>query len=161
MPKTSAGILLYRFREKKLEVFLVHPGGPFWTKKDLGAWSIPKGQFEADEDPLQAARREFQEETGQTVTGEFRELSPVIQSGGKIVQAWAAEGNCDEKNIHSNTFSIEWPPGSGKLKEFPEIDRAGWFDILTAREKILKGQLQLVEELVSILNSDSNYHFVT
>lgn len=152
MPKASAGILLYRFIEKTVEVFLVHPGGPFWAKKDVGVWSIPKGEFQTSEDPREAARREFQEETGQMIDGDFLALSPVKQSGGKIVYAWAVEGDCDEKNIQSNMFSLEWPPRSGKMQEFPEIDRADWFDLQTAQEKILKGQLGLIEEFKTIIN---------
>jgi len=147
MPKTSAGILLYRFRENQLEVFLVHPGGPFWARKDAGAWSIPKGEFQPGEDPLDAARREFREETGQEIEGQYLPLTPLKQSGSKIIYAWAVEGNCDEQNIHSNTFLLEWPPGSGKGQDFPEIDRAGWFKIESAQQKILKGQLGLLEEL--------------
>ena len=145
--KKSAGLLVYRVRNGDLEVFLVHPGGPFWAKKDEGAWSIPKGEIAEDEDPLKAAKRELLEETGFQIDGNFIALSPVKQAGGKWVYAWAVEGNCDAESIHSNTFSIEWPPRSGKRKEFPEVDRAAWFTIDQAKQKILKGQLSLLEEL--------------
>jgi predicted NUDIX family NTP pyrophosphohydrolase len=134
-----------------LELLLVHPGGPFWARKDVGAWSIPKGEYSDDEDPLQAARREFLEETGFEAEGEMIELTAVKQMGGKIVQAWAFEGNCDAGAVKSNLFSIEWPPKSGKTREFPEIDRADWFTVDVAKEKILKGQLSLIDELVEIL----------
>ena len=151
MAKTSAGLLMHRLRDLKLEVFLVHPGGPFWAKKDLGAWSIPKGEFEPGEDPLAAAMREFQEETGCVATGRFTPLTPVKQASGKIVTAWAVEGDCDPATIKSNTFSIEWPPHSGRQQEFPEVDRAAWFAIEEAKEKILKGQLPLIDELERLL----------
>lgn len=148
MPKTSAGLLPYRNSGPQLEVFLVHPGGPFWAKKDEGAWSIPKGESTSGEDPLTTARREFQEETGFTASGPFTPLTPVKQSGGKIVHAWLVEAtHLDASAIHSNTFSLEWPPRSGKTREFPEVDRAAWFDLPTAQRKILKGQLPLLEEL--------------
>jgi len=147
MPKKSAGLLLYREKRGSLEVFLVHPGGPFWAKKDEGAWSIPKGEFDADEDPLDAARREFQEETGLAVAGEYLPLTPIRQTGGKTVYAWAVRADVDAAMAKSNAFSIEWPPGSGKTQEFPEIDRADWFDIEVARRKILKSQLPLLEQI--------------
>jgi predicted NUDIX family NTP pyrophosphohydrolase len=136
-----------------LEVFLVHPGGPFWAKKDEGAWSIPKGEITEEEDPLEAAKREFLEETGFQVDGNFIALARVKQAGGKQVHAWAVEGDCDAESIRSNTFSMEWPPRSGKRREFPEIDRAGWFSLDQAKQKILKGQLSLLEELPSKLRS--------
>lgn len=145
--KNSAGILLYRRRDSTLEVFLVHPGGPFWRKKDAGAWSIPKGELDGQEDPLNAANREFKEETGVALEGDFVELTPVKQPGGKVVHAWAIEGDCDAASIRSNTFSLEWPPRSGKRQEFPEVDRAQWFPLAQAKEKILKGQLALLNEL--------------
>jgi predicted NUDIX family NTP pyrophosphohydrolase len=145
--KRTAGILMHRSCAATLEVLLVHPGGPFWAKKDLGTWSIPKGIIEPDEDPLQAAKREFQEETGFTVEGNFIELTPLKQPGGKLVHAWAVEGDCQPESIKSNTFSLEWPPRSGKRQEFPEVDRAGWFPVAVAKEKISKGQLGLIEEL--------------
>ena len=122
-PKTSAGILLYR-RQPELQVFLVHPGGPFWAKKDLGAWSLPKGELDEGEDPLAAAIREFTEETGFPVDGDFRALSPLRQKNGKIIHAWAVEGDCDPAELRSSPFSMEWPPKSGKQQEFPEVDRA-------------------------------------
>ena len=151
MAKQSAGIILYRHRDSALEIFLVHPGGPFWKNKDSGAWSIPKGEFDEREDPLQAARREFHEETGCSVDGSFIALRPVRQAGGKIVYAWAVEGDCEAESIRSNSFTVEWPPRSGQRKEFLEVDRAGWFSLELAREKILKGQLMLLDELQRIL----------
>ena len=146
--KESAGLLMYRLRDSTLEVFLVHPGGPYWAKKDLGAWSMPKGEFAEEEDRLDAAKREFQEETGFLPKGNFIALTPIKQPGGKLVHAWAFKGDCDAKAIVSNTFSIEWPPRSGKHQEFPEVDRAGWFTIEAAKEKILKGQASFLEELI-------------
>lgn len=151
MPKTSAGLLLYRRGPGGLEVFLVHPGGPFWAKKDAGAWSIPKGEYEAVEEPLAAAQREFFEETGLTVAGDFHPLAPIKQPGGKTVLAWALEADCDAEAIKSNTFSMEWPPKSGRFREFPEVDRAAWFPIREARERILKGQAALLDQLESLL----------
>ncbi len=152
MPKQSAGILLYRIASGRIDVFLVHPGGPFWAKKDDGAWSIPKGEFADGEEPLEAAKREFQEETGSSVEGTFIPLNPVKQPSGKTVYAWAVEGDIDAETVHSNTFSMEWPKGSAKTKSFPEIDRADWFDLDTAKVKILKGQLGLLEQLASNLS---------
>jgi predicted NUDIX family NTP pyrophosphohydrolase len=154
MPKRSAGLLMYRCREEGVEVLLVHPGGPFWAKKDLGAWSIPKGQYTPEEDPLAAARREFEEETGFPSEGKFLELQEVVQKGGKHVKAWGFEGDCDPEALKSNTFTMEWPPKSGKQEEFPEIDRAGWFTLMEAKQKILHSQLPLLEELEDILSSD-------
>jgi predicted NUDIX family NTP pyrophosphohydrolase len=151
MAKQSAGIILYRHRDSALEIFLVHPGGPFWKNKDSGAWSIPKGEFDEREDPLQAARREFHEETGCSVDGSFIALRPVRQAGGKMVHAWAVEGDCEAESIRSNSFTIEWPPRSGQRKDFLEVDRAGWFSLELGREKILKGQLMLLDELQRIL----------
>jgi predicted NUDIX family NTP pyrophosphohydrolase len=148
MPKkAAAGILLYRFRDHTVEVFLVHPGGPFWVKKDAGSWSIPKGEIGDNEDPFEAARREFKEETGFTVDGDFMALTPVKQAGGKIVRAWAVEGDCNADSIESNTFSMEWPPRSGNRKEFPEVDRAAWLTLEVAKGKIFKAQIALLEEL--------------
>ncbi len=147
MTKTSAGILMYRRTGEGLEVFLVHPGGPFWAKKDLGAWSIPKGEFSGGEDPLEAAKREFREETGLDADGEFIALEPIKQPGGKWVHAWALEGDCDPHKIESNTFAMEWPPRSGRKKEFPEIDRARWFTLVEAEKRINKGQVALLEQL--------------
>ena len=146
--KKSAGLLLYRGRNSTLEVFLVHPGGPFWAKKDEGAWSIPKGEIAEDEDPLPAAKREFYEETGVQIDGQFIALTPVKQAGGKTVYAWAVEADCDAGAIKSNTFSMEWPPRSGKKQEFPEADRASWFSLDEAKKKILKGQLNFMDELL-------------
>jgi len=147
MPKISAGLLLYRKTGGALEVFLVHPGGPFWARKDEGAWSVPKGEFDKGEDALDAAQREFQEETGMAAKGEFHPLKSLRQSGGKMVYAWAVQFDLDAAAVRSNTFSMEWPPRSGKTQEFPEIDRAGWFRIDEARRKILKSQLDLLEQL--------------
>jgi len=147
MAKKSAGILMYRFLEEKLEIFLVHPGGPIWKNKDQGAWSIPKGEFE-DEDPLQAGKREFFEETGKSVEGEFKALTPVTQKNGKRVYAWATEGNADLARIKSNEFEMEWPPKSGKLQEFPEVDRAEWFGLEEALLKINSGQAEFIREAV-------------
>jgi len=148
--KTSAGLLLF-CRCPEVEVFLVHPGGPFWRKKDAGAWSIPKGEFAAGEEPLQAAQREFTEETGFTISGEFRSLDPLKQPGGKIVYAWAIEADCDPAQVRSNSFSLEWPPKSGKMQQYPEVDRAAWFNISEAREKILSGQVGFIEQLTEDL----------
>jgi len=151
MAKKSAGLLLYRWRRGVPEVLLVHPGGPSWAKKDEGSWSIPKGEYEPGEDPLEVAKREFQEETGYQATGEFIPLTPRKQPSGKVITAWAFEGDCDASAVKSNTFSMEWPPRSGKQKEFPEIDRAGWFTIQMGKGKILKGQAGFSEELEQIL----------
>ena len=148
MPKQSAGILLYRKIDNLLQVFLVHPGGPFYVKKDEGSWSIPKGEFLDDEDPLQAAKREFEEETGLPINGNFIKLQPITQKNGKKVHAWAVEGDIDPETIVSNTFEIEWPPKSGKQKAFPEIDRAAWFDVETAKLKIIAAQVGLLDELL-------------
>jgi predicted NUDIX family NTP pyrophosphohydrolase len=147
MAKISAGILLFRRRPPDLEVMLVHPGGPFWAKKDLGAWSIPKGLADEGEDLLAAAKREFLEETAATVEGEFLGLGAHKQPGGKTVVAWAHEGDFDPALLKSNTFAIEWPPRSGKTAEFPEVDRAAWFSIDEALEKINKGQKPIIAAL--------------
>lgn len=146
MPKKSAGLLLFRRRER-LEVLLVHPGGPLWAKKDEGAWSIPKGEIDPGEDPLAAARREFEEELGSSVTGDFVALDPVRQASGKLVYAWAVEADFDPATFVSGTFSMEWPPRSGRQQEFPEVDRAEWFTIDEAKRKINKAQVQLVNQL--------------
>jgi predicted NUDIX family NTP pyrophosphohydrolase len=151
MARQSAGLLMYRRRQGTVEVLLAHPGGPFWAKKDLGAWSIPKGEFEPDEDSRAAAKREFEEETGFSVTGEFIPLAPIKQPGGKIVHIWAVEGDCDAAAIKSNTFMIEWPPRSGRQQAFPEIDRAEWFSLDDAKEKVTKGQRGFIEELDGLL----------
>jgi predicted NUDIX family NTP pyrophosphohydrolase len=148
--KHSAGLLLYR-RRGELEVFLVHPGGPFWAKKDAGAWSLPKGEIAEGEDPLDTAKREFTEETGFPIDGEFRQLTPVKQAGGKVVQAWAIEADCDAAQIRSNLFSLEWPPKSGKTQEFPEVDRAAWFNIPEARQRINPAQSGFLDQLTSLL----------
>lgn len=147
MTKKSSGVLLYRENSGQLEVLLVHPGGPFWMNKDEGAWSIPKGEFDDDENPLDAARREFAEETGSTAPAEGIPLGPLRQSGGKLVYAFAMRGDFDPSNLKSNTFSMEWPPKSGKQQIFPEIDRAGWFPLDIASRKILKGQAGFLTEL--------------
>lgn len=151
MAKKSAGILLYRLVEDQPEIFLVHLGGPFWRNKDEGAWTIPKGEFEADEEALAAAKREFWEETGQSIDGNFIELIPVKQKGGKMVYAWAIEGNIDATQIKSNIFTIEWPPRSGRMADFPEIDRADWFDMEMAEKKINQGQLGLLKQLAELI----------
>jgi predicted NUDIX family NTP pyrophosphohydrolase len=145
--KDSAGILLYRIRPGKLEVFLVHPGGPFWARKDAGAWSVPKGEFEDGTDPLETAKREFFEETGSPIDGSFAALMPQKQRSGKMVHAWAVQGNIDPSSVRSNSFSMEWPPRSGKQQEFPEVDKGEWFTIPAAREKLLAGQRGFLDEL--------------
>jgi predicted NUDIX family NTP pyrophosphohydrolase len=154
MPKQSAGLLIYRERDESLEIFLVHPGGPFWQNKDLGAWSIPKGEFEPTEDPLAAANRELLEETGLKVEGPFAALTPIKQRGGKIVHAWAVAADFEVGEVVSNTFSMEWPPRSGKMREFPEVDRAEWFDFKEALEKIIEAQRQFLSELKTRLSID-------
>jgi predicted NUDIX family NTP pyrophosphohydrolase len=151
MSEISAGILMFRRRNGVLQVFLVHPGGPFWSRKDEGAWSIPKGLLNPGEDPLEAAQREFREETGFTAQGHFMKLTPVRMKSGKLIQAWAAEGDCDASAIRSNTFSMEWPPNSGRQLEFPEVDRGGWFEIGEAEKKINQGQTHLIRELCKLL----------
>jgi predicted NUDIX family NTP pyrophosphohydrolase len=153
MPRRSAGILLYRRRQGAIEVLLAHPGGPFWARKDDGAWSIPKGEYGAGEDPLAAARREFREETGAQPEGEAVALGAFRQSSAKTVDAWAIEGDFDPATLKSNTFSIEWPPRSGKTREVPEVDRAAWFTPEEARRKLLKGQLPILEALLRHLGS--------
>jgi len=148
MPKRSAGILLYRKINNHFEFFLVHPGGPFFKNKDLGVWSIPKGEYLDDEEPLNAAKREFFEETGQPMDGDFVPLEPVTLKSGKIVQAWALEGDIDAATVTSNLFEMEWPPRSGKKQSFPEIDRGGWFDADEARLKISAGQAGLIDSFL-------------
>jgi predicted NUDIX family NTP pyrophosphohydrolase len=141
MPRRSAGLLLYRRRNGCLEVLLVHPGGPFWARKDDGAWSIPKGEHGPGEDPLAAARREFAEETGAAApAGEALALGAFRQPSGKIVEAWAVEGDFDPARLNSNSFTMEWPPRSGKMREVPEVDRAGWFIPEEGMRKLIKGQ---------------------
>jgi predicted NUDIX family NTP pyrophosphohydrolase len=149
--KHSAGILLFRRGADGLQVFLVHPGGPFWAHKDDGAWSIPKGECAPAEDLLQAAQREFQEETGTSVAGTFLPLPAVRQSGGKTVTAWALEGELDPAHLRSNTFALQWPPGSGLQQTFPEVDRGGWFGLDEARRKLLSGQHPLLDALLGLV----------
>lgn len=151
--KTSAGLLLYRQRDDAaLEVLLVHPGGPLWSHKDDGVWSIPKGEVEGDEDRLAAARREFAEETGFSPQGEFFDLGEIRQPSGKTVHVWAGAGDWDPRLLKSNTFEIEWPPKSGRMKPFPEVDRADWFDIATARRKLSRGQVDFIDRLITVLD---------
>jgi predicted NUDIX family NTP pyrophosphohydrolase len=151
--KRSAGILLYRLAGGGPEVLLVHPGGPFWARKDAGVWSIPKGEHEDGDDPLACALREFEEETGSTLPpGELIELDDVKQKGGKVVRAWAAEGNLDADAVRSNTFRMEWPPRSGRTAEFPEVDRAGWFDVDEARVKLSPAQAEFLDRLLERLS---------
>lgn len=152
MSRISAGILMYRHHKGALQVLLVHPGGPFFQNKDEGAWSIPKGEVEPGEDLLECAKREFAEELDVTVSGPFIPLTPVKQQGGKVVHAWACAGNCDPKSFVSNSFSMEWPPRSGQQKEFPEIDRADFFDVAGARKKSNAAQVALIDELEEILS---------
>lgn len=149
--RQSAGILLYRVKEGNLEVFLVHPGGPLWAKKDEGAWSIPKGEFAEDEAPAAAARREFEEETGTAFNGSLTPLKSLQLKSGKWVHAWAGQGDIDAATITSNTFLLEWPPRSGRRQEFPEVDRAGWFSVEAARAKINPAQAALLDQLVALL----------
>jgi predicted NUDIX family NTP pyrophosphohydrolase len=145
--RSSAGLLLFRVVEGVLQVLLVHPGGPFWARKDLGAWSMPKGEIDPGEAPLDAARREFTEETGGTADGHFVPLGVRPQSSGKVVHAWAVEGDFDPARLTSAAFSMEWPPRSGRHQSFPEVDRAEWFDLPTARLKIIKGQAAFLDDL--------------
>jgi predicted NUDIX family NTP pyrophosphohydrolase len=152
MAKQSAGILLYRFHNNLTEVLLVHPGGPFWARKDLGAWSIPKGEFEDGEDSLDAAKRELEEETGIKAEGNFIDLTPVKQKSGKLVYAWFLQKDIDPAAIKSNSFEMEWPPKSGKKKLFPEIDKAAWYTVDEARKKIVEGQIPLINELEAKLD---------
>lgn len=151
MARISAGVLLYRRRGGVVEVFLVHPGGPFWARKDRAAWSIPKGEIDPGEDLLAAARREVLEETGLVVEGEPKPLAPLRQPGGKVVHAFALHGDADPAAVRSNNFEMEWPPRSGKLQAFPEVDRAAWLALDLAREKIHKGQVGLLDQLEAML----------
>lgn len=151
MSKISAGVIMYRFRDGKLQVLLVHPGGPFWKNKDDGAWTIPKGEAASSEELLATALREFTEETGLVPRPPYTPLSPVRQRAGKLVHAWAFEGDCDPSAIRSNTFELEWPPHSGKLVEFPEVDRAEFFDLAAARIKINPSQAKLLDELERLI----------
>jgi predicted NUDIX family NTP pyrophosphohydrolase len=154
MPKLSAGLLVYRWVGGEPEVLLVHPGGPYWARKDDGAWSLPKGEYEPDEDPLEVAIREFREELGidppdasPTFLGELR------QPSGKRVGAWAMPGDLDVGTVRSNTFTMEWPRGSGRIGEFPEVDRAGWFGLQAARRKLLQGQVGFIDRLAELVES--------
>jgi predicted NUDIX family NTP pyrophosphohydrolase len=151
MPKTSAGLLLFRRTDGELEVLLVHPGGPYWRNKDDGAWSVPKGEYEPGEDPPEVARREFEEELGVAPPdGAGEPLGEIRQSGGKIVTAWAHEGDLDVDTMRSNTFEMEWPPRSGRMQEFPEVDQAAWFSIDEARWKLNRGQLPFLDRLTAV-----------
>lgn len=161
MKKKSAGILPYRKQNDTYEVFLVHPGGPFWAKKDLHSWSVTKGEFNDQEEPFKAAIREFKEETSFDINGDFLELNSVKQPSGKILYAWAVESNLDAKGIKSNFFELEWPPKSGKVKKFPEVDKAEWFSFEIAKLKILKGQIPILEQLaekLGIIIQDVSYN---
>lgn len=151
----SAGILLFRYRNKQLELFLVHPGGPFWVNRDEGAWSIPKGLFGGDEQPIEAARREFREETGFDAQGTFIGLGQKKMPSGKIVHAWALEKDIDASQLESNTFSLEWPRGSGVMREYPEVDRGEWFSLKQAVTKIHKGQKAFIDRLIETLPAKS------
>ena len=147
--KRSAALLVYRRTKTGIEVFLVHPGGPFWAKKDLGAWSIPKGEFGDNEDGLAAAKREFFEEVGQAIDGAFIALTPIKQRGGKVVHAWAVEGEVDAAAVKSNAFEMQWPPRSGRTARFPEVDRGQWFGVAEALQRILPSQVPILEELLA------------
>jgi predicted NUDIX family NTP pyrophosphohydrolase len=153
MKRQSAGLLLFR-KTDQIEVLLVHPGGPFWAKKEMGSWSIPKGEFLDDEEPQTAARREFYEELGVAAPeGELIGLGSAKQSSGKVVYAWALEADFDTKHVKSNVFEMEWPPKSGQMQQFPEVDRAAWFDLPTAAQKVVKGQVPLLKNLTDILGT--------
>jgi predicted NUDIX family NTP pyrophosphohydrolase len=152
MPKRSAGILMFRRPRGGLEVLLAHPGGPWWTRKDAGAWSIPKGEYDESEDPLAAAVREFEEETGTRPRGEFLPLGEIAQPSRKVVTAWALEGDFDPATLRSNTFELEWPPRSGRKRSFPELDRAEWFSPEEARRKIQKGQQEFITRLIKAID---------
>jgi predicted NUDIX family NTP pyrophosphohydrolase len=157
MPKRSAGLLLYRWADAEPELLLVHPGGPYWARKDEGAWSLPKGEYEPDEDPLEVALREFREELGQdppdAPSATF--LGELPQPSGKRVMAWAVPGDLDVGMVRSNTFTMEWPPGSGRMGEFPEVDRAGWFSLENARRKLLRGQVGFIDRLSELFEAGS------
>ena len=152
MPKRAAGILLFRRRLSGIEVLLAHPGGPLWARKDLGAWTLPKGQFTDGELPLDAARREFEEEMGSAPPGEIQPLGTLKQPSGKVIHAWAAESDFDVSRVTSNRFELEWPPRSGRVSEFPEVDRAQWFSLEEARVKIIKGQQPFLERLLALVS---------
>jgi predicted NUDIX family NTP pyrophosphohydrolase len=152
MARLSAGLLIYRMKGNRPEVFLVHPGGPYWQHREENAWSLPKGEYGVDEAPLEAAKREFREETGFEVpAGRPTALTPIKQPRGKIISAWAIEGDFDPATLHSNLFSMEWPPGSGRQEAFPEVDRGGWFDLEQARRKIVQGQTGFLDELEALI----------
>ena len=151
--KKSAGLLLYRCMENTIEFFLVHPGGPFWKNKDIGAWTIPKGELEDEEDALETAKREFKEETGSEIDGNFIALTPVKQKGGKLVYAWAVKGDIDADNLTSNSFKIQWPPKSGKWIDVPEVDKSGWFSVAEAKQRLISGQIPLIDELLDLTKS--------
>ncbi len=150
MPQLSAGILMHRIRSGAREVFLVHPGGPYWKNKDDGAWSIPKGRYDESEEPLAAAKREFEEETGIAVDGTFATLGQFKQPSGKLITAFALEGDCDATSIRSNDFPMEWPPRSGRMQAFPEVDRAAWFSLAEARVKMAKGQRPILDAFTKL-----------
>ena len=154
MPRLSAGILPYRRSGDRIEVLLVHPGGPFWARKDLGVWSVAKGEYQAPESPLNAAIREFTEETGHTPVGPFRQLARIRQPGGKVLDVWMTQDDWDASEFASNTFSMEWPKGSGKMQAFPEVDKVEWLDIPVAIKKILPGQLGFLHELHQVLTGE-------
>ena len=155
MPKTSAGLLVFRRAGDAIEVLLVHPGGPFWARKDDGAWSVPKGEYEPGEDPLAVAKREFEEELGSAPPdGSALPLGEVTQAGGKVVTAWGQEGDLDVAGVRSNTFEMEWPPRSGRTQEFPEVDRAEWFTIEEAKGKLNRGQLPFLDRLIGVVGED-------
>jgi predicted NUDIX family NTP pyrophosphohydrolase len=153
MPTVSAGLLMYRIRDGEPQVLLVHPGGPFWAKKDAGAWTLPKGEVAAAEEPLGAAVREFEEETGLRPAGPFVELGAIRQKGGKLVRAWAFESDCDPATLRSNTFTMQWPPRSGQMRTFPEVDRAAFFVLAQARQKINPAQVEFLERLAEQLGA--------
>lgn len=153
MPKQAAGILLYRHGPRGLEVLLAHPGGPLWARKDLGAWTLPKGRFNGDERPIAAAKREFEEEMGSPPAGEFVEIGSIKQPSGKVVHAFVAESDFDVSTVRSNLFPLEWPPKSGQRAQFPEVDRAAWFSIEEARKRILKGQEPFLDRLLTLLKT--------
>jgi predicted NUDIX family NTP pyrophosphohydrolase len=147
MPRSSAGFVVFRTLKGEIEVLLVHPGGPFWARRDQGAWSIPKGEIGESEEPLSAAHREVAEELGWSPSGEALPLTPIVQRAGKIVQAWAIRADWDPATLRSNTFELEWPRGSGRTRQFPEVDRAAWFPLTEARKRILSSQVALLDEL--------------
>lgn len=154
MSKQSAGLLLYRIEKQDIYVLLVHPGGPFWSRKNKGVWSVPKGEYDEREDPLKAAQREFSEETGFSISGVFTPLGTIQQKGGKRVTAWAVQSKLDPADIQSNTFEMEWPPKSGHIQEFPEVDRADWFSLSDARDKLIPSQHPFLDRLEHTLSHD-------